>query len=188
MMWRLLYFFVLAGVVFWVIWRWFGGSIGSDGGWVPKSARWPEVTVDIAVGQMRAIEFIADNPGDWAFHCHKSHHTMNAMGHSVPTMIGVQQDDLTPALQKLLPDYMAMGSQGMAEMAEMDMPLPDNTLPMMTGRGPYGSVEMGGMFSVLKVRDDLAHGDYRDPGWYRMPPGTQAHAVPTADLRARGEI
>lgn len=32
MMWRLLYFFVLAGVVFWVIWRWFGGSIGSDGG------------------------------------------------------------------------------------------------------------------------------------------------------------
>ncbi|OYV30833.1 MAG: copper oxidase [Thiomonas sp. 20-64-9] len=155
---------------------------GTDGGWVPKSARWPEVTVDIAVGQMRAIEFIADNPGDWAFHCHKSHHTMNAMGHSVPTMIGVQQGDLTPALQKLLPDYMAMGSQGMAEMATMDMPLPDNTLPMMTGRGPYGSVEMGGMFSVLKVRDDLAHGDYRDPGWYRMPPGTQAHAVPTADL------
>jgi hypothetical protein len=155
---------------------------GTDGGWVPKSARWPEVTVDIAVGQMRAIEFIADNPGDWAFHCHKSHHTMNAMGHSVPTMIGVQQDDLTPALQKLLPDYMAMGSQGMAEMAEMDMPLPDNTLPMMTGRGPYGSVEMGGMFSVLKVRDDLASGDYRDPGWYRMPAGTQAHAVPTAAL------
>jgi hypothetical protein len=102
---------------------------------------------------------------------------MNAMGHSVPTMIGVQQDDLTPALQKLLPDYMAMGSQGMAEMTEMDMPLPDNTLPMMTGHGPYGSVEMGGMFSVFKVRDDLASGDYRDPGWYRMPPGTQAHAV-----------
>ncbi|MGC8806918.1 MAG: multicopper oxidase family protein, partial [Thiomonas sp.] len=69
---------------------------GTDGGWVPRAARWPEVTVDVAVGQMRAIEFIADNPGDWAFHCHKSHHTMNAMGHSVPTMIGVPQDDLTP--------------------------------------------------------------------------------------------
>ena len=38
---------------------------------------------------MRAIEFVADNPGDWAFHCHKSHHVMNAMGHDVPTMIGV---------------------------------------------------------------------------------------------------
>ena len=62
---------------------------GTDGGWVPPSARWPEVTTDVAVGQMRAIEFVADNPGDWAFHCHKSHHTMNAMGHNVPNMIGV---------------------------------------------------------------------------------------------------
>jgi L-ascorbate oxidase len=65
---------------------------GTDGGWVPKAARWPEVTVDVAIGQMRAIEFVADNPGDWAFHCHKSHHTMNPMGHEVPTMIGVDQD------------------------------------------------------------------------------------------------
>jgi len=48
---------------------------GTDGGWVPKSARWPEVTTDIAVGQMRAIEFDAI-AGDWAIHCHKSHHTM----------------------------------------------------------------------------------------------------------------
>ncbi|MGC8701974.1 MAG: multicopper oxidase family protein [Thiomonas sp.] len=163
---------------------------GTDGGWVPKAARWPEVTVDVAVGQMRAIEFIADNPGDWAFHCHKSHHTMNAMGHSVPTMIGVPQDDLTPALQKLLPDYMAMGSKGMAEMGDMEMPLPDNTLPMMTGRGPYGSVEMGGMFSVLKVRDQLPDLAAQTPqrlawatldafGWYRMPAGTQAQAVTT---------
>ena len=59
-----------------------------DGGWVPKSARWPEVTTDVAVGQMRAFEFDAV-AGDWAIHCHKSHHTMNAMGHNVPTMIGV---------------------------------------------------------------------------------------------------
>ena len=150
---------------------------GTDGGWVPRTARWPEVTVDIAVGQMRTIEFVADNPGDWALHCHKSHHTMNAMGHNVPTMIGVRQDDLTPRLQKLLPDYMGMGSSGMAEMGEMEMPLPDNTLPMMTGRGPYGPIEMGGMFTVLKVRDDLPRGGYADPGWYRMPPGTQAYAT-----------
>ena len=62
---------------------------GTDGGPTPKSARWPEVTTDVAVGQMRQIEFVADEEGDWAFHCHKSHHTMNAMGHDVPTMIGV---------------------------------------------------------------------------------------------------
>jgi hypothetical protein len=36
---------------------------------------------------------------------------------------------------------------------------------------------MGGMFTVLKVRDDLARDDYRDPGWYRHPPGTVARKL-----------
>jgi hypothetical protein len=146
---------------------------GTDGGWVPKSARWPEVTTDVAVGQMRAVEFEAE-AGDWAFHCHKSHHTMNAMGHGLPTMIGVPQDDIADKVRKLTPDFMTMGSTGMADMGEMDMPLPDNTLPMMTGQGPFGPVEMGGMFTVLKVRDNQQPGDYRDPGWYAHPAGTVA--------------
>src|SRR5258705_1322111 len=47
---------------------------GTHGGATPNSSRWPEVTVDVAVGQMRQIEFQADEEGDWAFHCHKSHH------------------------------------------------------------------------------------------------------------------
>lgn len=148
---------------------------GTDGGWVQPSARWPEVTTDIAVGQMRAIEFIADNPGDWAFHCHKSHHTMNAMGHNVPTMIGVQQNDLANKMRNLVPDYMGMGEAGMADMGEMEMPLPDNTLPMMTGQGPFGAIEMGGMFTVMKVRRDLPRNSYADPGWYKHPKGTVAY-------------
>ena len=37
---------------------------------------------------------------------------------------------------KLVPDYMVMGERGMADMGEMEMPLPDNTLPMMSGQGP----------------------------------------------------
>ena len=45
---------------------------------------------DVAVGQMRQLEFLADEEGDWAFHCHKSYHTMNPMGHTVPNMIGVE--------------------------------------------------------------------------------------------------
>ncbi|MBX9727521.1 MAG: multicopper oxidase domain-containing protein [Sphingopyxis sp.] len=48
---------------------------------MPSEARWPEVTIDIPVGAMRAYEFDAIYSGDWALHCHKSHHTMNAMGH-----------------------------------------------------------------------------------------------------------
>jgi FtsP/CotA-like multicopper oxidase with cupredoxin domain len=146
---------------------------GTDGGWVPKSARWPEVTTDVAVGQMRAFEFDAA-AGDWAFHCHKSHHTMNAMGHDVPTMIGVDARGVVDKITRLVPDYMHMGDKGMHDMAEMEMPLPDNTLPMMTGSGPFGAIGMGGMFSVLKVRDGVKPGDFKDPGWFQHPAGTVA--------------
>ena len=136
---------------------------GTDGGWVPKTARWPEVTTDIAVGQMRA------------------------MGHKVPTMIGVDQRGIAQRIMNLVPDYMVMGDRGMADMGEMEMPLPDNTLPMMTGTGPFGALEMGGMFSVVKVREGLALDDYKDPGWYKHPAGTVAREwtgdapVPTRD-------
>lgn len=154
---------------------------GTDGGWVPPTARWPEVTTDVAVGQMRAIEFIADNPGDWAFHCHKSHHTMNPMGHQVPTLLGVKQNDLVQKIGNLVPDYMPMGETGMAEMTEMkammDMPLPENTLPMMTGTGQYGAIDMGGMFTTVKVREGLARNNYSDPGPYKHPQGTVAREV-----------
>lgn len=148
---------------------------GTDGGWVRESARWPEVTTDIPVGGMRAIEFVAEDPGDWAIHCHKSHHTMNAMGHDVKTFIGTPQKDLTKAIRKMMPDYMPMGTEGMAEMGTMEMPMPDNTLPMMTGFGQFGPLEMGGMFSVVKVREGLARDDYNDPGPYKHPPGTVAY-------------
>ena len=160
---------------------------GTDGGWTRPESRWPEVTTDVGVGQMRAIEFIADEPGDWAFHCHKSHHTMNAMGHDVPTLIGVDHRGVAEKISKLVPDYMVMGDKG-GSMGDMEMALPDNTLPMMTGHGPFGGVEMGGMFTVLKVRKDQKAGDYKDPGWYRHPPGTVAYewkGEPPAAVRSR---
>jgi FtsP/CotA-like multicopper oxidase with cupredoxin domain len=148
---------------------------GTDGGWVPETARWPEVTTDVAVGQMRAIEFEATEPGDWAFHCHKSHHTMNAMGHDVPTMIGVDHRGIAERINRLVPEYMLMGERGMADMGEMEMPLPDNTLPMMTGQGQFGPIEMGGMFTTVKVREGLARGEYKDPGPYKFPAKSVAY-------------
>lgn len=147
---------------------------GTDGGWTPPASRWPEVSTDIAVGQMRAIEFDASEPGDWALHCHKSHHTMNAMGHEVPTMIGVDQKSVLKKINQLIPDYMVMGDKG-GSMGDMEMPLPDNTLPMMSGAGPFGGIEMGGMFTTMKVRKGIASNDYKDPGWYKHPAGTVAY-------------
>lgn len=147
----------------------------TDGGWVRPEARWPEVSVDIPVGAMRAYEFKAVYEGDWAIHCHKSHHTMNAMGHSIPTFIGANKSKVAEKIRKVQSEYMPMATKGMADMGEMEMPIPENTLPMMTGSGQFGSIEMGGMFSVVKVREGLAANDYSDPGWYKHPKGTVAY-------------
>jgi manganese oxidase len=148
----------------------------TDGGWVPESARWPETTIDIPVGAMRAYDFQADVPGDWALHCHKAHHTMNAMGHDVRTYIGVDLNETRRKIARVVGSgYHPMGSRGMGEMGSMEMPAPDNTLPMMTGYGQFGPIEMGGMFTVVKVREGLAANDYNDPGWYQHPPGAVAY-------------
>ena len=150
---------------------------GSDGDRWPRSSWRPEVTHIVGVGQMRDFEFIADNPGDWAFHCHMSHHTMNAMGHGIPNMLGVDQSGVEEKIRSMLPGYMAMGRTGMDGMSDMAgmMGGPANTLPMGGGKGPFGSVDMGGMFTVLKVRDELK--GHADPGWYRHPKGTLAYRV-----------
>ena len=145
----------------------------TDGGKTPMSARLPETTVNVPVGSTRDIEWVADAPGDWIFHCHKSHHTMNAMSHDLPVMIGVDLAGSEPRVRKVAPGYMAMGAAGMGGM--MDMGRPKNTLPMMTGDGPFGPIEMGGMFTILKVRDGIK--SYEDPGWYKHPPGTLAYKL-----------
>jgi manganese oxidase len=151
---------------------------GTDGGRIPPAARWPQATVPVPAGSTRDVEFVATAPGDWALHCHKSHHTMNAMGHQIPNLLGVRQDDVEGKIQRVLPGYMAMGENGMAEHQRHAMHLsgPENTLPMMAGGGPFGPIEMGGMFTVLKVRDQLASYE-GDPGWYESPPGTTAHRL-----------
>ena len=154
---------------------------GTDGGWIAEAAQWPASTVPVPVGSTRVVEFVAEAAGDWAFHCHKTHHAMNAMGHAIANMQGVDQTGLDEKIRSLVPGYMAMGETGMGEhekhAAMGHMQLPENTLPMMTGIGPFGPMGMGGMFTVVKVRDNLAAGDYRDPGWYQHPEGTVAYEL-----------
>jgi hypothetical protein len=40
---------------------------------------------------------------------------------------------------------------------------------------------MGGMFTIIKVRDRLASYD-KDPGWYQHPRGTVARTASAGDL------
>ncbi len=152
------------------VFRW----TGSDGGPLPETAWIPETSINVPPGTTRDIEFIADNPGDWALHCHKMHHTMNQMGHNLPVMTGVDQSGVTEKLEELVPGYMPMGSTGMGHM--MDMGRPRNSLPMGAGEGPFGSIYMGGMFTVVKIREGLRSYD-EDPGFYEQPEGTTAMPV-----------
>src|SRR6202163_4378815 len=98
---------------------------------------------------------------------------MNSMGHDVRTYIGADIKKAAERLKKLLPGYMPMGADGMGMMGEMEMPGPDNTLPMMTGNGPFGPIEMGGMFTTRRPFARRLQG----PGWYEHPRGTVAHEV-----------
>ena len=158
----------------------------TDGGEIPLSAQWPETTVLVGVGQTRTIEFVADAPGDWAFHCHMTHHVMNQMGHEFPNMVGMKAEGLDDRLRPLLPAYMTMGQTGMdmGNMAEI-MPMPRNTISMKGTAGPFDYISMGGMMTVLKVRDQLRSYD-DNPGWYDHPEGTVALKANDADLRRDG--
>jgi len=156
----------------------------TEGGPIPEAAQWPESTVLVSVGATRTIEFIANNPGDWAFHCHMTHHVMNQMGHSTPNMIGVKPGQLDEKVRPLLPEYMTMGPTGMADMGEMGMAIPPNSIPMVGGQGPHDYITMGGMFTILKVRENLT--SYDDPGWYTPPQRTIASRAPDDVLRRNG--
>ena len=160
-------------------------TTATDGGQVPDSAQWPETTVLVPVGATRDIEFVASEPGDWAMHCHMTHHVMNQMGHDFPNVVGINKDRLDRKIRPLLPNYMTMGEHGMGEhgihVESGHMAVPKNSIPMVGAYGPFDYITMGGMFTILKVREHLA--SYDDPGWYQYPPGTVADLASEEELR-----
>jgi hypothetical protein len=153
---------------------------------LPTAAQYSEVTVLVSPGETRDIELIADNPGDWALHCHKSHHTMNQMQHDLPNLTGIDKQDIEDRIRQIFPDFMGlMNINGMSDMFEMygtsemmdmgmKMKYPPNLSPLGSP-GPFGAIDMGGMFSIFKVRDEIT--SYADPGWYQYPPGTVAESI-----------
>lgn len=156
----------------------------TDGGEIPMSARRPDTTVLVPVGSTRVVEFVPEESGDWAMHCHMTHHVMNQMGHGMGIVVGADGGKIDSRVQGLVPGYMTMGATGMGDMAEMGMPVPKNSIPMGGGQGPFASIDMGGMFTVLKVRDNP---DTADPkGWYQHPKGTVADRADNALMTADG--
>ncbi len=162
----------------------------TEGGPIPEGAQWPETTVLVPTGAVREITFVADNPGDWAFHCHMLHHVMNQMGHPDPPAVGVDAGAVNEAVQPLIPEFMHMGEAGMAGMLHDDehdhhaMAMPRNSVAMQTTPGPFGPIEMGGMFTIVKVRDEVD--DDEDPGWYDHPEDTVARLATEQELERDG--
>ncbi|MDX2093187.1 MAG: copper oxidase [Kofleriaceae bacterium] len=160
--------------------------VATDGGPVPPSARHPETSILVPVGTTRTVELVAKLPGDWPLHCHMTHHTMNQMGHDMANIIGADIRGLDDKIGRVVPGYMTMGNRGMAEMSQMQgMEQPRNSISMLPGQGPHGTIDMGGMFTILKVRDKLPAGG-ADPGWYTQPAGTMANEATADELRADG--
>jgi manganese oxidase len=152
--------------------------VATDGGVVPPSARFPETTVLVPTGTVRVIEFTARAPGDWALHCHMTHHAMNQMGHAAANLVGADITGIDDKLGRVVPGYMTMGNGGMSEMGGMAQPV--NSIAMMSSKGPHGTIDMGGMFTLVKIRDSLA----KEPGWYSAgPAASEANA---ADLHRDG--
>ena len=156
--------------------------VETDGGLVPPAARYPETTVMLPVGAVRVLELVAEHSGDWAMHCHMTHHAMNQMGHDMVNLTGADITGLDARISRSVPGYMTMGHQGMGEMHAMEQP--KNSVSMRGGRGPYGVIDMGGMFTILKIRDRLQPGD--EQGYYQAPPDTVAREASADELTSDG--
>jgi FtsP/CotA-like multicopper oxidase with cupredoxin domain len=51
--------------------------VGTDGHPVPEAAQLLKDTVTIGPGERYDLEFVADNPGTWVYHCHILSHVQN---------------------------------------------------------------------------------------------------------------
>ncbi|MGG5253449.1 multicopper oxidase domain-containing protein [Neobacillus sp. SM06] len=61
----------------------------ADGNAIPSYVRLKKNTINVAPGETWDIEFFANNPGNWVFHCHKPHHTANAHSKGLGGMLTI---------------------------------------------------------------------------------------------------
>lgn len=125
----------LHGFTFW--------ETGREGARQPESLWQRGNTVLVGVAQARDIEFVADRPGEWMFHCHLPHHMMNQMVPNVGPMTR-----LGPGLEgskvPLFPQDAYMEGPMMAMDKEVDKP---ETYGLPAGWSGYA----GGMMTLVRV-------------------------------------
>ncbi len=118
----------LHGHTFWIT--------GTEGGRLPESAWYPSNNVLVGVAQVREVEFIANNPGDWAVHCHMFHHMMNSMTSQAGPLI---RNNSTPEQRNVLGFPQVMLGMEMPAAKGMKMPGMDmkpHDMKTMPKKGP----------------------------------------------------
>ncbi|HXG90492.1 MAG TPA: copper oxidase [Vicinamibacterales bacterium] len=162
---------------------------GSEGGRIRTTAIEPANTVLVGVAQARDIEFVANNPGDWHFHCHLPHHMMNQMASMVGPLMMSHANMATPGSMEIgmgIHEGGALSGAGPAfgrginvgadpERAVSNMPMP--RAPQAVTPGP-GAAPNAGMFpgypqDMLMVMDDMV----TKPETYGLRPGWSAHTM-----------
>jgi FtsP/CotA-like multicopper oxidase with cupredoxin domain len=132
----------LHGHTFWVT--------GTEGGRIPESAWVPGNTVLVGVAQVREVELIANNPGDWVLHCHMFHHTMNHMISGV----GPDSRGQTKEPGQLDPRYKVPGypqMTGMHAMMSQEQIKKLNANPLTRGMAPQWFMHLQGLHTVVRV-------------------------------------
>jgi hypothetical protein len=155
---------------------------GSEGGRYRTTAIEPANTVLVGVAQARDIEFVANNPGDWHFHCHLPHHMMNQMASMVGPLM-MSHGGLRPGTMEAGMGIMEGGALGEAGSpafgrainvgAEAERPAPNVTMPHSTLLQPDAATPPNaGMFpgypqDMFMVMDDAV----AKPETYGLRPG-----------------
>jgi FtsP/CotA-like multicopper oxidase with cupredoxin domain len=132
----------LHGNTFWVT--------GTEGGRIPESAWWPGNTVLVGVAQVREVEFVANNPGDWVLHCHMFHHMMNHMIAGVgPASRGQAKGPLQLDPRYKIPGYPQM--TGMHAMMSPEQVKKLNANPLTRGMAPEWFMHLQALHTVVRV-------------------------------------
>lgn len=162
----------LHGHTFWVT--------GTEGGRIPDTAWIPGNNVLVGVAQAREIEFIANNPGDWVFHCHMFHHMMNHMvsgvGPGSRTMAKAGGEDPRFKIPAFPQGTGMMAMPTAAEAAKI------RTNPRTRGMRANWFMGVHGLFTVVRVLppdlyDKVIAGKEEIPPGASVPGGTAGHMM-----------
>jgi len=128
--------------------------VATDGNPIPLGMEWLKDTVLVGPAERYDLEFVADNPGVWMFHCHIEHHMANGM----MTVIQYEGHKPTGPAADVLDDTMTHGDHGThATPASTDE----------TGTTPTeAAVITEGEVQVIMVDDRF------QPEWLEVPAGT----------------